>query len=248
MTINTLGWEARMKRMWPRVSAAREQILHPTRQPHNAFWGFENAIVGATIARGSQIRGELEPLLPAVEAGVEFAATEADRGPVGAASLDIVDVFGVMMAVGVDVPAPTQTRVGDIVPAVTTSRQERANHHWRRAFIALALDLRAGYRAEAGFDRSEKVPFRPGATFGVNVQGFLAQLIGAVEQGGTLSACMPAWEDLLRNYFEIEAAKVFDDPSLLWAAWTLQHRIGGQPIVTIADFLHESVYRVAAGA
>ena len=59
---------------------------------------------------------------------------------------------------------------------------------------------------------------------------------------------MPAYHELVSNYFELEAAESLDDGCLLWIAWTLHHRIAGQPISTVADFLHDSIYKIASAA
>jgi hypothetical protein len=245
MTTTTRGWERRFERRWPVFIADRDQMLDPATPARRIFLRHDAAIFGGAVARGSAVRDELAPLAPTIERAIEEIAQEADRGSLGFDTLGILDMYGVARSAGVELPSTTDARARDIVPAIVTSRADRADYHWHRAFVALALDVPASYRGAAGFALGETVPFRAGATFGVNVQGFLAHLVGAIERGGTLDACLPAWRDLLSNENELEAAELMHEGTLVWIAWTLQHRIARQPIATVADFLHESIYELA---
>ncbi|MBE7453362.1 MAG: hypothetical protein HS111_32200 [Kofleriaceae bacterium] len=78
-----------------------------------------------------------------------------------------------------------------------------------------------------------------------DLQGLLAYLAGAVENGAAEADVMPAWEDLLGSYPFLRDAKSIDQGTLLWIARTVFHRIGGHPLGEVAQRLHDSAWRLA---
>ena len=101
------------------------------------------------------------------------------------------------------------------------------------------------YRGLIGLAGAPSVPFHPAETFGPNVHGFISHLAGAVESGAPVEACLPAWDELLGLFYDLTKAKSISPACLFWAGWTLHVRLGGQPIGTLAAWLHETLYRAA---
>jgi hypothetical protein len=79
----------------------------------------------------------------------------------------------------------------------------------------------------------------------MNIRGFIQHLAGAVEAGATADDVMPAFHELLGNYPRYESGDAADAATLLWAARIVHHQLGGEPLGTTAQFLHDTIWELA---
>jgi hypothetical protein len=232
-------WEDVMQRLQDLPSDYKRQGLR-------AIMNISADLIDGIIAQGSAIRDQIVPVVPVFVDAVTNLVREGETQQLSFARLCVIDCIGVASATGAPIPsevfASTRTALsmietvgGDVVPL----------YHWHHGLAALAFDAPEVYRSIAGLGLHQKVTFVADQRFGSNIQGFIAHLVGAVESGAPIAECMTAWNDQLEHYPHTRAQKVFYAPSLLWAAWTLHHRIAAQPRETVADWLHASVYRAA---
>ena len=200
-------------------------------------------VVSQLIARGAATGQTLAPLAPLVANALAQMVERSRSAALSFVELDLIDLYGALATSGVS--------VGDadfkaILSAIRTSRKDdQPQYHWHRGFLALALAVPEVYRGIAGFELREPIPFTPRATFGPNLQGCLAHFAGAVESGASLESCLPAWADLAAYSMPLLQAGSFTPSIFLWGAWLLHHRIARQPLGTVADWMHESLYRLA---
>ncbi|MCW5804134.1 MAG: hypothetical protein KIT31_17305 [Deltaproteobacteria bacterium] len=128
----------------------------------------------------------------------------------------------------------------------TSSHDESTRRHWERAFAALALDVRPVYRALGGADPKEPLPLEPSRAFGGNVQGLVRYLGAAVEHHLTFAAVEPAWRELLGNFDRHESSRQLFRDTLFWIGRVVHHRIGGAPLGSVAEWVHEQVVAYAS--
>lgn len=198
------------------------------------------------IARGDRLRDDLQPVAPVMIAVLAEVAREAERAFVSVAVMRAVDVLGAVASVGVELPAMAFDHARTVLSATPTRRDdERVAHHWARGFAALALDHPSVYRGVVGLAGAPSVPFHPAETFGPNMHGLLTHLAGAVESGAPVEACLPAWEGFVTHYEALDTASSASSQCLFWAGWILHCRLAGQPVGTLAQWLHETLYRAA---
>lgn len=127
----------------------------------------------------------------------------------------------------------------------TSSRDESTADHWDRGFAALALNRVKLYRALAGVDPDQPLQWAPSAGFGGNMQGFLRHLGAAVETGAPFAAIEPAWRDFVANLNRHEQVRQIGRETPFWIARVVHHRIGGAPLGSVAQWLHEQVKNAA---
>ncbi|MBX3156757.1 MAG: hypothetical protein KF773_12195 [Deltaproteobacteria bacterium] len=128
----------------------------------------------------------------------------------------------------------------------TSSREESTSDHWERAFAALALDVRPVYRALAGADPKAPLPLEQRQAFGGNVQGLLRYLGAAVEHDLKFAAVEPAWRELLTNFDRHESSQQLFRNTLFWIGRIVHHQIGGAPLGSVAEWVHEQVATYAS--
>lgn len=123
----------------------------------------------------------------------------------------------------------------------TYRHDENVSPHWNKGFAALALDVKKLYRTHAGAEPDEPLSMTPSARFGGNLQGLLRHLAGAVETGATFATVEPAWRDFVVNLNRHEETRQIDRATPFWIARVVHHRIGGAPLGTVAQWLHEQI-------
>ncbi len=111
--------------------------------------------------------------------------------------------------------------------------------HFARAFAGVAMGLREIYRdpaaAEVALD--ELMPFTPGILYDNNPQALLAHLAAGVENCVAVDDVWPAFRECVHNFPYHEEVGDFDGACLFWIARIVYHRIGGQPLGQVADWL-----------
>jgi len=241
------AWQGFQRRNWDSLTRQLSEV--PAQYQQRGAYALDDVAsktVNAVIAGGATLREPIAPAAPALLAALARAAADAAQRPLSFVALNHVDMLGVVASVGVEVPDVAFDQARAILAAVPTSRQdERVVNHFRRGFVAIALKEPRVYRGIIGHAGAAALPFRAGETFGPNVQGFLTHLAGAVEQGASMTACMPAFADFLAYYFALQEAGNVNSSALFWSAFTLHHLLGQQPLAGLGDWLHETLYRAA---
>lgn len=235
------AWQFNFNVQWP-------ELL--TREKHwpagNEYMAYERKVEGTAIVTGSEHGAELARLVPFLDADLGVLEGEAAAGQVSAAWMGLVDQIGVFAAMGAPGIEPLLTRAAQCLPSIHTSRDDDlVYYHWNRGLASLVFGL-PFYRPISGYDIGDTLHFVPGATFELNVQGFLGHLAGAVEQGADIEDCEPAWYELLARFPILESVKLLASSSLVWSAIVMHHRIAKQPLATSANYLQASVARVIA--
>jgi hypothetical protein len=188
--------------------------------------------------------GVLAPTLPA-----EVDATRRRCGedkPVGIHEIRLASVGNVLECLGFPMPAATWETIRAWLPRFEVSRDDKSVFYfWDAGLIAIAVGDRASARRIAGHRGDDAIPFEPGATFQMNMRGFLHHLAGAVEARATADDVMPAFLELIANYPLYEDGNAAHEATLLWAARVVHHQLGKQPLGTTAQFLHDTIWELA---
>ena len=69
----------------------------------------------------------------------------------------------------------------------------------------------------------------------------MRHLAGAVETGASFTDVAPAWRDFVGNLNGHEDTRQIDRATQYWIARVVHHRIGGAPLGSVAQWLHEQV-------
>lgn len=95
----------------------------------------------------------------------------------------------------------------------------------------------------ARFSKAGKLParFKPGETFGFDMQGFVRYLATALEKGATVEQVRPAWVELVRAFPLKKGAETLDWNDLLWAARVVYHHLEQRPVASVGAALHAQV-------
>jgi len=196
-------------------------------------------LFSAVIAWGPK---KIEPvatqLAPLVRPGLE---SRAPRDNKSIADLDVLDLANFMACCGYS----DETQIADEwLSEVRTYRDdEDVSPHWNKAFAALALGRKGLYRAMAGVDPTESVTLSRDRRFGGNVQGLLRHLAAAVEQGSGAAAVEVGWRDFLDMLVAHDDARSIDLATPFWVARIVHHQIGGSPLGSVAQWLHDELER-----
>ena len=208
-----------------------------------ASQGFSGAhfsdLYGAVIARGP---GYAEPY--ATQAAELMPMLMANRREEKSAiDLELASMANLLACCG---HSDETLPAADWIWEIEVDRNNHPSMYWERASAALALDVKPLYRALAGHEPDQPLPFAPGARFGGNLQGFLAHLGGAVETGAPFEAVRPAWDEFLDNLDRHHEANEMGKDSLFWIARVVGHCIAGQPLGTVAQWFHDYLVERAA--
>jgi hypothetical protein len=240
-------WDVTYVEHWPAVaSQIREWSFERDKYTPAALARIAGQIVDAVIARGSTVRKDIADLAPLLDDTLSKLAEEAAEQPLSFVNLRLLDCLGALLSMGVAMPPSSLDAAREILLSIETENDvEFPQYQWHRGLIALALDMPKVYRPIAGFDEGSPVGFEPHQRFGPDIQGFIAHLVGAVENRVPISECLTAWTDRLDHYSSSRQEKTFYAPCLFWTAWILHCRISGQPQEEVADWLHTNLYRYA---
>lgn len=242
-------WDVLYNQRWPQYEALIRTALADSQQHGvSALSKLAPQIIDLVIARGDRLRGDVAPLAPLAVRAMDELARAADEAQLTFVELSRIDLLGVLASVGVDVPDAAFDNARKILSAVQTRRDdEHVYYHWARGLMAIALDWPQVYRGLLGVAGAKLPHFQPGSTFAGNMHGFLTYLASAVEASADASAVKPAWDELVAEYFPLKGARMLSAPCLFWASWIIHHKLGGEPIGSLGEALHESIWR-AAGA
>jgi hypothetical protein len=169
-----------------------------------------------------------------------------DDKPVGTYEVGLAAVGNVFECLGFPMADATWATMRAWIPRFEVSRNDKSVFYfWNAGLIAIALGDRAAARRIAGHRGDGAIPFEAGATFQMNIRGFLQHLVSAIEAGAAADDVMPAFHELVGNYPRYEDGKAADEATLLWAARIVHHQLGGQPLSTTAQFLHDTIWTLA---
>lgn len=215
--------------------AIERYTVEPARFKESPFTFLYSAVLAWGPARIAEVAPRIAPLLrPAV-----VARTAKDEKSI--AELGVANLANLLACCGYpDDTAP----VSDWLYEIQTYRHdEDVSHHSDKGFAALALDQQKLYRALAGADPTEPLTTTPSARFGGNLQGLLRHLAGAVEHAADFASVEPAWRDFVANLNRHEDTRQINRATPFWIARIVHHRIGGAPLGSVAQWLHEEIQR-----
>ncbi|HWU86475.1 MAG TPA: hypothetical protein VN253_04345 [Kofleriaceae bacterium] len=193
------------------------------------------------------VRGQFAPLRHLVPQGVAaYLATLDPEGEISPVIFELTNSTCAYEALGFEVPPTVLASFRPYLSRITYQRDHPKLWHWSKGIIALVLDERAVWGPIAGVAPDQPVPFTKGDTFGSNMQAFLAHLAGARLVGASLQDVLPAWRSFLTLAEPMLQIRQIDKPVVLWVARFVFHHIGGAPLSTIADTLHEEIERLVA--
>jgi hypothetical protein len=183
----------------------------------------------------ANVAGALAPI-------IDRAAAAQDVDEISIAVLELLDLANAVECVGGTLAPPTHAAFRTWLPRITIRRDdENEMWYWSVGFAALAFDDSATARRFAGVDIHASFGFKPGETFGFNLQGLLRHLAGALEVGADLEAIRPAWNECLDNFETQWTAHRVDGATLLWIARVVYARVGGAQVATVAKQIHNEV-------
>lgn len=225
-------WEREQRRF---DDAIARYTTDPAKLDDFSFSLLYSAVLAWGPARIAEVAPRIKPLLePAI------TARSADEEK-SVADLGVANLANLLACCGY----PDETGpVSDWLSAIQTSKDEEPFYwHWTRAFAALALDQQKLYRALAGAEPTEPLTLTPSARFGGNLQGFLRHLGGALEHRAAFDAIEPAWRDFVTNLNRHDDARQIGLATTFWIARVVHHQIGGAPLGSVAQWLHEEIQR-----
>lgn len=198
----------------------------------------------------------VQPVETATQFGVladtldlEVASQKADVGedkPVGTYEIGLASVGNVFECLGLPIADATWATMRGWIPRLEVSRNDkRVFYFWNAGLIAIVLGDRVAARRIAGHRGDGAIPFEAAATFQMNIRGFVQHLAGAVEAGAAADDVMPAFHELVGNFRRYQSGKAADEATLLWAARIVHHQLGGHPLGTTAQFLHDTIWKLA---
>ncbi len=229
----------------PRVIAQRQAAAS------TGAWGAADRL-GSMIAGLIPIRhsAELRQLFSSLQTVVPGAVaaylrkSEGDHD-ISTMIFEMTDATNAFECIGFEVPQavlesfrPYLTRVMD-EPDIIKDR-------WSKGLVALALDERWVWAPIAGYLPDQPVPFVPGQQFGPNMQGLIAYLGGARLAGASFADVEPAWRSFMAMANSLFAIRHTNYNIILWVARIVFHHIGGRPLGTVADLLHDDIQRCVA--
>lgn len=237
-------------------------LIEQNRRRLEKLWNFDEESFAAAFSRAqtdigtfdeSPFRGLYAMVIGRGPAATEPHAAETARfmGPAmrarpedkSTADLGVGNVANLLACCGY----PDETALlADWLYEIQTQRDERPARHFQRAFAALALDVKPIYRGLGGQEPTDPLPFHAGATFGGNIHGVLRHLGGAVECGASFADVQDVWDEVLVNWPLHEEAGGLDLACLFWIARVVRHRIAGEPLGGVAQWLHEYILEMAA--
>lgn len=240
-------WDVLYNQRWDQHAARISDALAETeRRGPRALSHLAPQIVDLLIARGEKLRESVAPLAPVTTQAMDSIAREAERGSLTFVELAKIDLLGTLASLGIDMPARAFDDARTILSAVQTRRDvEHVYYHWARGLAAIALDWPQVYRGLLGSSGRDLPPFIPGATFAGNMHGLLTHLAAAVEARARAADVKPAWDELVAEYFPLQGASMVHAACLFWASWIIHHKLGGEPIATLGEALHVTIWRAA---
>jgi hypothetical protein len=194
-------------------------------------------LYSAVIAWGPTRIAEVAPrIVPLVKRAITARSDEEDKS---IAELGVANLANLFACCGYpDETLPASDWLSEIR---TYPHDEDTSFHWNKAFAALALDQQKLYRALAGCEPTEPLTMTPSDRFGGNLQGLLRHFAAAVEHASSFAAVEPAWRDFLANLRRHSSAHQIDRATPFWIARVVHHRIGGAPLGSVAQWLHEQI-------
>lgn len=241
------GWKTFYEEEWPYDLEDLAETLHSDRPAVQRLTNAGLTYFVALVAGASAMADELSGLVPVVEEAAEVTADILrDAESASFAELRIPAAINALQSVGLRVQDKAVEACQSWLPKVRAARSEDPVWpHWHLGLTGIGLGVREVYCPIAGYNVDGAIPFTPGETFELNLQGLIAHLAGAVEGGATESEVGPAWRKLLSTFPVLSKAGMLTPPGLFWIARIVHHDIGGNPLGEVADFLHDEVWTVA---
>jgi hypothetical protein len=236
---------------WDRFDERIPSLLARPDGPHDALWLLDGRFLSAAFVNPRRVALAIVPLQEVVDRAAveEDAELLAGTRRYDRVLFNTLNLANVIECVGGTIAPATLDIFRRWLPELSFSRDDAdTSAFWSTYYIALALDDRHKYRrgimGPAVDDPLE--PPDPAATHGPDLRAFLRHIAAAVEQCAPFASVAVAWEDFLRYYPLKRETDSLDHGSLLWAARVVYHRIAGYPLGTVAQHLHDDLWRLAA--
>ena len=232
---------------WPRVSSelednfTRDRVLE--RQQPVETW--DQRVQDTVLATGVAHRASFVPLQRAWPWAVASDLTQGGRFEVP--HLGLLSMLNQLQCLGLGPrDAGAVAAVVDLLWGLDTAGTMPVWRHHSRGLAAIALDLPGVYRPVCGYAPDQALPFTAGEVFGLHAQGLLTHLGGAVEVRATEASVLPAFWDAIENWVLLTGGDIFTTTDLMWLARIVHHTIGGAPLESVAEWLHDSLWEHTA--
>jgi hypothetical protein len=182
---------------------------------------------------------EVAPLGSTIETAIA-AVTKSHTGKMARVEMAAAGVANLLDCGGVSISDRTFREVTTWLPRIVAKRNDLdTTTYWNKGFAALALGDQATYLQYC----DKPLQLEPGATYEHNLRGFITMLAAAVETKASVSAVLPAYNEVLDLYATFQSASTLDEYSLFWIARIVHHRLGGLPVRKVAAKLHDDLWQ-----
>jgi hypothetical protein len=247
-----------MTRAWAAV-AARDRdgflprlpaLLQRGETARHAIYGLEGRMLRLAIVEPATITPTIASLTPFVERAA--AEDQSEIGPddrCSPALFETINLGNVIECVGGTLSPETHAIFRDWIERIHATRDDAdTSAFWSKYFTALAFDDKLTYRRGIPGPALDEAldPPSPGTKAGPNLRVFLRHLAAVVEHRAPYATIAAGWEEFLERFPRARDELTLDPGSLLWAARVVYHRIAGHPLGTVAQHLHDDLWRLAA--
>ena len=235
-------------RRWPQFVAKLPTWLQRGPTPRSAIWMLSHDFLDPTLVDPARVAPVIIPMRDAIELGVADEDLEIRAGVLRAdpASFNSINLANVLECVGGTISPTTHEIFCRWFSTMrATSDDFDTSAYWSTYFGSLALGHEEYRRGTGTALGSVSPPPTPGATFGPQTRAFLKHLAAAVENHAPFEVVRPAWEEFVERFPDARDMHNVDAGTLLWVARVVYHRIAGAPLGTIAQRLHDDMWRLA---
>lgn len=163
-------------------------------------------------------------------------------------NLSALNVMNELQVMGLAVDGRVE-RIGRAwLAGMQTAGREPAWVHWTRGLAALALGDLATARTIAALPAAGRLHTELTVSPQVNIQGWFARFVSAVDEGLSWSAMRPWWEEFVSYFPVFLEVRELTDGDLAWVGRIMRNQLAGQPLGGVADWIHTEVRRLAARA
>jgi hypothetical protein len=247
LSVAIRGWKGRVDLFWESaVERVPERLrLVAAGKAREGAAAIETDLLSFIIARPAETAAHFGVLAPTLDAAVtDKKSRPADS--LGIYAVSLASIANAFECIGRHIDDATWATIRDWLPRFEVSRDDqRVSPFWTVGLTAMALGDRPTYLRIAGHSGSGPVPFRPRETFQMNLRGFLLHLVGAIEARASAADVLPGFTEVLNNYERYANGKALDEGALLYIARIVHHHIGGKPLGTTAQFLHDTIWELA---
>ena len=236
-------------REWPQFLARLPALLRRGPTPRSAIWMLSENFTDPVLVDPAGVTQVILPMHAMIEAGMADEDAEVRAGVLRAdpASFNSIDLANIFECVGGTLSPSTHAIICRWFSNMrATSDDYDTSAYWSTYFGSLALGHEEYRRGTGTALGSISSPPTPGATFGPQTRALLKHLAAAVENRSPFEVVRPAWEEFIERFPSAREMHNVDAGTLLWVARVVYQRIAGAPLGTVAQRLHDDMWRLAA--